>query len=466
MLRLVACFIAAVCVSAADRPNIVLILADDLGYSDVGFNGATFYETPNIDRLARQGMTFSNAYTGGPNCAPTRACLVTGTYTPRHKIFTPGGLAKGDPRKMKLKVPVRASDFKRRQLGDPWPPNIDSRTVLDPNFVSIAEVLKAAGYTTARLGKWHLGPDTQGFDVSSLGASDNGKPRYYDDPLAADRLTQAGIDFIGENRERPFFLYLPHWDVHTPLVAKEEVIARFTLKFERTKPARSYKPVFAAMIEAVDQSVGRITKALADLSLEDNTLVMFSSDNGGVGNITFNEPLRAGKGSLYEGGVRIATCARWPAATPAGSTCDTPITSVDFLPTLAELAGAKLPDSQPTDGASFVPLLKGERALENRPIYWHYPLYLSGSGRTDFTGTGWRTTPTSAIRQGDFKLIEFFEDGHIELYNLRQDVGEENDLTATLPDKARQLRANLKSWQRSVDAPIPSSPNPLYREKP
>ncbi|MCP5111129.1 MAG: sulfatase-like hydrolase/transferase, partial [bacterium] len=233
------------------------------------------------------------------------------------------------------------------------------------------------------------------------------------------------------------------------------VIARYTLKLERTKPTRPYKPVFAAMIEAVDQGVGRVVKALTDLGLEDNTLVIFSADNGGVGNITFNDPLRAGKGSLYEGGVRIATTMRWPGVTAPGSANDTPITSVDFLPTFAEIAGAKLPTSQPVDGQSFVPLLHGNEALEDRPIYWHYPLYLSGSGRTDFTGTGWRTTPTSVIRQGPWKLIEFLEDGSVELYNIPQDIGEKNDLSAKRPEVARTLHQKLKAWQRDVGAPLP-----------
>lgn len=463
LLRLVLCSVLTCAfLFAAERPNIVLILADDLSYMDVGFNGATFYETPNLDHLASQGMIFSNAYTGGPNCAPTRACLISGTYTPRHKIYTPGGLAKGNPRKMKLQVPARPSDFKRHSAGAPWEHTFESRTELDPGFVSVAEVLGAAGYTTGRFGKWHLGSDTQGFDHSTLGADSRGKARYYDDPLATERLTEASIQFMRKNRDKPFFVYLPYWDVHTPLVAKEEVIARYTLKLERTKPTRPYKPVFAAMIDAVDKGVGRVTKALADLGLEDNTLVIFSADNGGVGNITFNEPLRAGKGSLYEGGIRVATTMRWPGVVAASSHNDTPITSVDFLPTLAELAGAKLPTSQPVDGESFVRLLHGEEALQDRPIYWHYPLYLSGSGRTDFTGTGWRTTPTSVIRQGPWKLIEFLEDGRCELYNIPQDIGEKNDLAAKHPDVASRLYKKLKAWQRSVEAPMPKTRNPVY----
>lgn len=456
--------------AGAATPNIVFILADDLAWSDVGYNGADFYETPNVDRLARQGMIFNNAYTGGPNCAPTRACLISGTYTPRHRIFTPGGLAKGDPRKMKLQVPAREADFKRAKVA-PWKPEFESKIVMDPSFISVAEVLKKAGYVSARYGKWHLGPDTQGFDVSSLGAIDNGKSSYYNDPEVADRLTEASIRFMTENKDRPFFLYLPHWDVHTPLVAQKEIVAKYEAKLKRVKPERDYKPVYAAMIEAVDRSVGNVMKALDDLGLAENTLVIFSADNGGVGNVTYNAPLRAGKGSLYEGGVRVATCMRWPRVVKAGSQCDTPITSVDLLPTLVELAGGKLPASQPVDGKSFAPLLRGEKALAERAIYWHYPLYLAGNNRTNFVpyrggerlkGAGWRVTPSGAVREGDWKLVEFFEDGNYELYNIRQDSSETNDLAKKMPEKAKELLRKLHAWQKAVNAPVPKTPNSAW----
>ncbi len=457
--------------AGAEKPNIVFILADDLGWSDVGFNGADFYETPNIDRLARQGMIFTSAYTGGPNCSPTRACLMTGTYTPRHHIWTPGGGAKGDVRRMKLKVPVQMPFFKRSGV-EPWPPNFETTNELDPAFVSVAEVLKTAGYVSGRFGKWHLGPDTQGFDYSTLGAVDDGKKRYYDDPDATERLTTAALAFIEKHRDRPFFVYLPYWDVHGPLVAHQDVVEKYKAKLARFKTARKYNPVYAAMIEAVDTGVGRVMAKLAELKLERNTLVIFSSDNGGVSSVTYNDPLRAGKGSLFEGGIRVATCMRWPAVIKPGTRCDTPITSVDFLPTLAEIAGAALPESQPVDGKSFLPLLRGERALEDRAIFWHYPLYLSGSNRTNFIpfpggrpgeGPGWRTTPVSAIRQGDWKLLEFFEDGHVELYNLREDIGERNNLAEKMPEKARELLEKLHAWQRAVGAPIPREKNPAYR---
>lgn len=464
----------------AAPPNIVLILADDLGWSDVGFNGAQFFETPNIDRLARQGMIFSNSYTGGPNCAPTRACLLTGTYTPRHHIYTPGGRSKGNLRWMRLVTPTQDVSFERLKV-NPWEPSFESLKAdssrggsegLSPAFVSLAELLKTVGYTSGRFGKWHLGPDEQGFDYSTFGASDDGKEKYYDDPDATERLTSAAIDFIQKNRSKKFFVYLPYWDVHSPLVAKKEIVAKYEAKLERRKPARKYKPVFAAMIEAVDTGVGRMMDVVAELGLEEETLLIFSSDNGGIEGNSFNAPLRGGKGSLLEGGIRVATCMRWPGVIQPGSQTATPITSVDFLPTFAELAGAKLPTSQPVDGSSFVPLLRGETVFANRAIYWHYPHYLSGAGLTNYMplpgGTvgkaeGWRTTPTSAIRQGEWKLIEFFEDNHVELYNIPDDPGEANDLSGQYPEITRRLHTKLKSWQKQVDAPIPTAPNPYYQ---
>ena len=464
---------------AAAPPNIVFILADDLAWSDVGFNGAEFFETPNIDRLASQGMIFSQAYAGGPNCAPTRACLISGTYTPRHHIYTPGGRSKGDPRRMKLITPTLPSGFERAGIA-PWAPNFPSLRAdstsagdegLDPSFVSLAELLEPAGYATGRFGKWHLGADDQGFGYSTLGAIDNGKGGYYDDPEATQRLTTAAIGFMKQHRERPFFLYLPYWDVHTPLVATQDLVEKYEAKLKRVRPERPYKPVYAAMIEAVDTGVGRVLRALEELGLENNTLVIFSSDNGGIEGNSFNAPLRGGKGSLYEGGIRVATCMRWPGVVKPGSETATPITSVDFRPTFAELSGAKLPASQPIDGASFVPLLKGERALEDRAIYWHYPHYLDGNGPTNYMplaggtvgqGQGWRMTPASAIREGDWKLIEFFEDGHVELYDIPRDIGEKNDLAAAKPEIARRLHEKLKAWQKQVSAPVPSERNPHY----
>ena len=440
-------------VASGQPPNIVLILADDLGWNDVGFNGAEFYETPNLDRMAREGLVFSNAYSGGPNCAPTRASLISGMYPPRHMVYTPGGKAKVDPRQMRLWVPVQQRFWERSGVTDPIPDAFEVRETLDPNVVSIAEVLKQADYATARFGKWHVGPDTQGFDVSSSDGRPGTEQKHYSDPNVTFDLTDVGVDFIKENRHRPFFLYLSHWDVHGPLVARRHLIAKYEEKLAAwTRNENPYNPIYAAMVEAVDTSVGLILETIDEFDLAEKTLVIFSSDNGGT-RVSINQPLRGVKGSLYEGGVRVPTCMRWPDVIAAGTKSPTPITSVDFLPTFAELAGVSLPARQPVDGESFAPLLKGRPALENRAIFWHYPLYLTG-----------RATPASAIRKGDWKLIEFFEDGRLELYNTATDISEARNLTDAMPAKASELHQELIAWRDATDAVEPREPNPYYNE--
>ena len=436
-----------------ERPNLVLILADDLGWNDVGFNGDEFYETPHLDRLAREGMIFANAYSGGPNCAPTRASLISGMYAPRHMVYTPGGKSKIDPRKMRLWVPVQQRFWERTGVTDPISDAFEIRQALDPSVVSIAEVLKQGGYATARLGKWHVGPDTQGFDLSSSDGKPGTEKNHYDDPNVTFDLTDVSIDFIKENRHRPFFLYLSHWDVHGPLVARRNLVAKYEEKLASwTKNKHPYNPTYAAMVEAVDTSVGGILKTLEELSLAENTLVIFSSDNGGT-RVSINQPLRGVKGSLYEGGVRVPTCMRWPGVIAAGTRSLTPITSVDFLPTFAELAGVSLPASQPVDGESFAPLIKGRAALEDRAIFWHYPLYLAG-----------RATPASAIRKGDWKLIEFFEDGRLELYNTVTEISEATNLADAMPAKASALHQELIAWRDATDAAEPREPNSYYSD--
>ena len=440
------------CMAArADQPNIVFVMSDDQGWNDVGFNGGEFYETPHLDRMAREGMIFTNAYSSGPNCAPTRASLISGMYTPRHMIYTPGGKSKIDPHHMKLWVPVQQRFLERHGVTDPKPDPFEVRQALEPSVVSIAEVLKQGGYTTARYGKWHGGPDTQGFDVSSSDGNPGTEKNHYNDPDVTFELTDVGVEFIKQSRDRPFFLYLAHWDVHSPLVAREELVAKYRDKLASwTRNKDPYNPTYAAMVEAVDTSVGRIVETLEALNLTEKTLVIFSSDNGGT-RVSINRPLRGVKGSLYEGGVRVPTCMKWPGVIEAGTTSATPITSVDFLPTFAELAGVPLPTAQPVDGESFAPLLKGYRALRNRAIYWHYPLYLTG-----------RASPASAIRKGDWKLIEYFEDGRLELYNVAADISESRNMAGTAPSKARELHGDLIAWRKATNAVEPREPNSLY----
>ncbi|WP_182868385.1 sulfatase [Rhodopirellula sp. JC639] len=445
---------------SAGRPNIVYIMADDLGWSDVGYNGAKFYETPNIDALCRSGMEFTSAYPGAANCMPSRACIMSGMYVTRTQMWTPGMRAKGESEKMKFLVPRN-----RDKKGDGVFP---SKGGLSPGVTSIAEVLKDAGYKTAHFGKWHLGPNGQGFDVNDTNGLGAGLgQKFYGDINVAEKLTDAACDFIDKNRSNPFFIYLSHWDVHSPFRARKEVVAKYKEKLESRDWDRNWNPTYAAMIEAVDTSVGRIREKLQRHGLTENTLVMFTSDNGGASGITWCAPLKGAKGAFYEGGIRVPACVSWPGVVEPGSSCDTPITGVDLMPTFAELAGATLPSDQSVDGRSWVPLLSG-RSLPERAIFWHYPLYLSGAGYNKVVpvfGTDqmyWRATPCSVIRRGDWKLIQFFEDDSAELYNLRSDLGEQNDLSKSHPEKTAQLLDQLRQWQKDTQAVIPTRLNPDF----
>jgi arylsulfatase A-like enzyme len=451
------------CLQAADKPNIIFIMADDLGWKDVGFMGADFFETPHIDKFASQGMTFTAAYSGGPNCAPTRACLMSGTYTPRHQIYTPGGSSKGNPKYMRLLVPAR--ERKDKALAKRAASQFRISNSLDPKFICIPEVLKRAGYTTARLGKWHLGDDTQGFDLSSSNGKGGAGGKFYGNVDVAEQLTDRALQFIEDNKDGPFFLYLSHWDVHTPHRSRKAIAAKYKAKLDKlpAKQRRNFNPVYAGMIEAVDTSVGRVAAKVDELGLARNTLIVFISDNGGLPQVSQLAPLRGQKGSLFEAGVRVPACMRWNGVIEKGSTCGEPITSVDFLPTFAGLAGAKLPKSQPVDGADISPLLRGKKIPE-RSIFWHYPLYLQGRGLTIDVPGGktytWRGFPSTTLRCGDWKLIEFHEDNTVALFNLIDDPGEQKDLAASKPELAATLRAELDAWQAATKAPIPTEPNP------
>ncbi len=435
----------------ADKLNIVLILMDDLGWADVGCNGSTFYETPNIDRLARQGVRFTNGYAAAPVCSPTRASIMTGKYPARTGItnYLPGGhqlpYSKLLPQLCTQQLPLKET--------------------------TLAEALKPAGYATAHIGKWHLGPDErywpqhQGFDIN-IGGTASGMPSSFFYPqwqgnppivgkpgeYLTDRLTDEAISFIRSNAMRPFFLYLPHYAVHVPIEAKRELTAKYRKKL---KPGQLQNdPVYAAMIESMDQSVGRLMGTLDDLKLADRTVVVFTSDNGGLSApewkmkpVTSNAPLREGKGHVYEGGIREPFLIRWPGVAPRVD--DTPICSVDLYPTLVEAAGARLP-SVKIDGVSLKPLITASQPLPARPLYWHYPHYSNQLGR-----------PAGAMREGDWKLVELFEDGKLELYNLAADIGEKNDLAGKHPDRVRQMHAKLAAWRRSVHARMPVR-NPKY----
>ena len=445
--------ILALTLAAHAKPNIIFILADDLGYTDVACYGSKYYETPNIDRLAVQGMRFTDGYTCGPNCQPTRAALLSGQYMPRTGVYTVGGIDRFNWQSRPLKP-------------------VDNVNKLPLDKTTIAGALKKAGYATGMFGKWHLGNDAQhhpgerGFDeaIESSGVhfdfQTDPKVDYPKGQYLADFLTDKATDFIRRHKDEPFFLYLPHFGVHSPHQAKAELIARFKGK----KPAGGHHdPAYAAMIASVDESVGRIVALLDELKLADNTLVIFSSDNGGVGGyqregikqeqgVTDNAPLRGGKGMLYEGGVRVPYIFRWPGTIAKSTECAEPIISVDVYPTLVELAGAERPANQPLDGVSIAKLLNGngKGTLNRDAIFWHFPGYL-GAG-----ANAWRTTPAGAIRSGDWRLQEYFEDGRIELYNLREDPSQTNNLAAAKSDKAKELHNRLIAWRKELNAPMPT----------
>lgn len=440
-------------VLAADerpRPNIVFIMADDLGYTDLACYGSQYYETPNIDRLASQGVRLLSHH-HCQNCAPTRAAIMSGQYGPRTGVYTVGD--------------VRRFDWSSRPLRP-----VENVVDLPLDRKLIPNQLRAAGYATGMFGKWHLGnegahhPAQRGFDEAIVSAGKHYEfktmPRvdYPKGQYLADFLTDRAVDFIHRHKEHPFFLYLPHFGVHSPHDAKAELIEKFRGK---QGVGGHNSPVYAAMIASVDESVGRVMQTLEELGLAENTVVIFTSDNGGVGGyrreglakqgeITDNAPLRSGKGSLYEGGTRVPLIVRWPGVAEPGTQCKVPTIHVDFLPTLVEMSGADLPE-QPVDGESLVPLLRTPNgALKRSAIYQHFPGYL-GAGK----GT-WRTTPVSLIQSGEWKLLEFLEDGHLELYNLRQDIGESNNLAEKQPELASELQAQLTGWRAAIHAPMPT----------
>ncbi|MBX3451649.1 MAG: sulfatase [Planctomycetaceae bacterium] len=435
--------------ATAKPPNIVFIMADDLGYTDLACFGSGYYETPNIDRLAANGLRLLS-YHHCQNCAPTRAALLSGQYAARTGIYTVGGIDR--------------FDWSQRPLRP-----VDNVTDLPLDRTLIPASLKDAGYATGMFGKWHLGergpyhPGKRGFDEAICSAGKhfdfqtNPPVDVPEGAYLADFLTDKAVDFIGRHKDYPFFLYLPHFGVHSPHQAKPDLIETF-----KDKPAVGghHSPVYAAMIRSVDDSVGRVVAAIEEHGLAKNTVVIFTSDNGGVGgyeregikkggSITDNAPLRSGKGSLYEGGTRVPFIVHWPGVTSPGAACEVPAIHVDIYPTLLEIAGAK-PPSQVLDGTSLVPLFRGGDALPRDAIFQHFPGYL-GAGQDT-----WRTTPVSLIQSGHWKLMEFLEDGRLELYDLATDIGETNNLAKTMPEKTAELHGRLVAWREAIGAPLPT----------
>ncbi len=450
--------------ASAQQPNFVFILADDLGWRDLGVYGSSYYETPHLDRLAAEGARFSDAYAAGNSCSPTRGSIMTGRYPARTHLtdWIPGRTPPG----AKLAIP-RWTNYLRH------------------GETTIAEALRAGGYTTAAIGKWHLGqkgwwPEDHGFEVS-VGGSHAGShgsmwPPYW--PLEklrrlgwrpfpderageylTDRITREAEAFLGRAGDEPFFLYLSHYAVHTKIQARPEVVEKYKAK----RPLGAQRnPEYAAMVEGLDASVGAVLAKLEQMGLAENTIVFFFSDNGGLsknGAITSNEPLRGEKSTAWEGGVRVPLIVKWPGETEPGAVIDEPVISTDFFPTILEMARIEL--EVEIDGKSLTPLLRGAAGYARGPIYWHYPHY---NAHTPIE----TCTPYGAVREGPFKLLERYEDGGLELYDLREDIGETRDLAASMPKKVRELKEKLAAWRSAIGAQMPAA-NPRadpakYRE--
>jgi len=444
---------------AAQPPNVVLFLIDDLGWKDVGCNGSSYYQTPAIDQLAREGVRFTNAYAACAVCTPSRAAILTGRYPARILMtnWTPDG--RWDPQS-----PMREGRFVRD---------------LPLEEFTLAEALREAGYRTISIGKWHLGgppfsmPEHHGFD-QNIGGTAHGAPGDYFYPYAGDwpipstnmrstwnvlpdgqpgeyltdRLTDEAVRFIRANRDQPFFLYFPHYGVHTPLQAKDDMVEPYAQVPEKD---RQGDPVYAAMVESIDQSVQRVQAALRELGLEDNTIIIFTSDNGGFWKATDNSPLRGHKGTYWEGGIRVPLIVKWPGHPAAGRVVDTPVIGMDLYPTLLAAACLPLRPNQHIDGRDLTPLLQGDAQLDREALFWHFPHY---NNHPD-------TMPQGAVRKGSWKLIESFDPAGLQLYNLAADPSEKTNLVEEQPDIAKALLKDLRAWRTEVDAEM-MRPNPDF----
>jgi len=420
------------------RPNILIILADDLGWRDVGFAGNKFIDTPNADRLAREGTVFTQGYASAPNCAPTRACLLTGQYTPRHGVYT---VVDDRHRPGSAHHKVMAAE---------------SKSDLPTESVTLAEVLRDGGYATGMIGMWNLGrgrrgpttPDGQGFGFTKQPKDLGFETDAYHNAAERDLtevMANEGAGFIAANRDQPWFLYFAPHAVHAPFDPPPDLLDKYQRKVREA--GGDGDPAQAATVESLDRAVGKLMATLDRLDLTRRTLVVFTSDNGGTRQ--YVAPLRGGKGALYGGGLRVPLAIRGPGARP-GARCDTPVLSMDLFPTVLAAAGIKPPAGLTVDGMNLAPLLAGRPGFERANVFWHFPCYIGGGG------------PSSAIRAGDFKLIEFFESGSTELYDLSKDPGESHDLTRSQPDLAKDLLARLHRWQEATHAPRPTAPNPGY----
>lgn len=462
-------FLVTLNVQAAKPLNVVLILVDDLGWMDLSCQGSRYFETPHIDRLAAEGMRFTDAYAACAVCSPTRAAVQTGRYPGRLGVTDwirsrfQGGTIPTDK-----KNPSGFSGGKRKFL---VPKNA---LWMESEEVTIAELLKPAGYVTCHIGKWHLGaddwyPQKQGYDFN-YGGCDYGQPPSYFDPFnqpkhrhamirggiphlpgrkpgqyLSDREAEEAVAFIEKHKDKPFFLNMNNYAVHTPIQAKAEVTAKYAKKPKTTQKNAKY----AAMVESVDDCAGRIMDALEEHGIADRTMIIFTSDNGGLVGPTSNAPLRSGKGYAYEGGIRVPLIIKWPGVVKPGVTSTEPVTSVDYLPTIAEVTGLNLPKGRAIDGISLAEHLssQGKQSLKREAIYWHFPHYRHNPG------------PYSIIREGPWKLIKFYE-GSMELFNLKDDLGETENLASVMPEKVKELDSRLLTHLKSIGAKMPKLNSP------
>jgi uncharacterized sulfatase len=427
------------------KPNFLFILADDFGWSQLGCYGSQYYETHNIDGLAAQGMRFTDAYAACPVCSPTRASIMTGKY----------------PARLHLTDFIAGGNYPYEKYKQP-----DWQKFLPLKEVTIAEVLKSAGYKTASFGKWHLSiakkppkslpynPDKQGFDEYFVTYKPSSKHDPESDAHNVEIITEKSIEFLRKNKDNPFFLYVTHNTIHTPIMGKKKLVEKYKNKPGVDLPQNN--PIVAAMIEELDESVGSLLAKLDELNIADKTVVIFFGDNGGLERSAKQTPLRSGKANLYEGGIREPLIVRWPGVVQQSSTCNELVTSVDFFPTFLDILGLKNKAEKSIDGISLLPLLHQTGRLNRKAIYWHYPHYHSSS-----------IGPCGAVRMGDFKLLEWFDEticgtgNKFELYNLEHDIGEQNNLSKKLPIKTMQLKNMLANWRKKVGAQV-MMPNPDY----
>ena len=433
-------------------PNIVLINIDDLGYNDTSIYGSNYYETPNIDQLAEEGILFTNAYAGGANCTPSRACLLTGMNMQWTGVYAVGSSTKGPLKEQKL-IPIKNGYF-------------------DDELVTIAEELKKMDYVTACIGKYDFGKDPKrdGFDNSIAGGI-LGFPMSFFSPYKflrkhmedgpkgeylTDRITSEAIQWISSNKTNKFFLYLSYFSVHSPIEAKQEIVKKYS-----NKQADKYQnnPIYAGMIETLDTNIGLLLSYLQENNLENNTLVIFTSDNGGIFS---NHPLRGVKGVYYEGGIKIPLIIKYPNEIQKNRTLNTLVSHIDIYPTILDFVGIKEPLNKHLEGIS----LKEQKSINsNRSLFWHFPIYLHGKADSGGVDTLFRQRPGSAIRKGEWKLLEYFENGNIELYNLKKDISEKHDVSKQFPQKTKELHNLLIGWRSFVNAPVPTRLNPKYDPK-